>query len=77
MEINEIISNLKAQFGDKIDVAKVTDMLKGQDLSKLSMPEIIAKLQSGGLLGDLDGDGKVESPWEEIKGWFMRLFGKK
>lgn len=76
MEINEIISSLKDKFGDKLDVAKVTEMFKGQDMSKFSITEIIAKVQSGGgIIGDLDGDGKVESPWEELKGKATSMFG--
>lgn len=82
MDINEIIGKLKAQFGNSLDVNKVKEMFKGQDLSKFSMSDIIARVKSGGaILGDLDGDGKVESPWEEIKGkasdMFGGLFGKK
>lgn len=77
MDIKEVIVQLKQKFGDKVDVTKVTELLKGQDLSKMSMPEIIAKVKGGSFLGDLDGDGKVESPLEEIKGKLGGLFGKK
>lgn len=82
MDINDVISKLKAQFGNSLDVNKVKEMFKGQDLSNFSMADIIARVKSGGaILGDLDGDGKVESPWEEIKGkassMFGGLFGKK
>ncbi len=76
MDISEIISSLKDKFGDKLDVAKVTEMFKGQDMSKLSMTEIIAKVKTGGgILGDLDGDGVVENPLEELKGKASKLFG--
>lgn len=75
MEISEVITKLKDQFGDKINVAKITEMFKGQDLSKFSMSEIIAKVKEGGLLGDLDGDGKVENVLDELKGKASDLLG--
>lgn len=75
MEISEVITRLKDQFGDKINVAKITEMFKGQDMGKLSMSEIIAKVKDGGLLGDLDGDGKVESVLDELKGKASGLLG--
>lgn len=77
MELNTIIATLKEKFGDKLDVSKVKEMFKGQDLSKFSFQDIVEKVKSGGLLGDLDGDGKVESTFEEIKGKIGGLFGKK
>ena len=76
MEINEIIGQLKEKFGDKVDVTKVTEMFKGKDTGKFSFAEIVEKVKEGGLLGDLDGDGKVESAFEEIKGKIGGLFGK-
>lgn len=76
MEFTEIISSLKEKFGDKLDVSKVTKMLKSPGGDKLSMSEIIEKVKGGGFLGDLDGDGKVESAFEEIKGKIGGLFGK-
>lgn len=76
MEIKEIIANLKDKYGDKINVEKVTAMLKGHDTGKLSMTDVMAKLKDGGLLGDLDGDGKVESALDEVKGKLGSLFGK-
>lgn len=75
MEISEVINKLKEQFGDKINVAKITEMFKGQDMGKFSMSEIIAKVKEGGLLGDLDGDGKVENVLDELKGKASDLLG--
>lgn len=76
MDISEIIGTLKDKFGDKLDVAKVTEMFKGQDMSKFSITEIIAKVKSGGgIIGDLDGDGKVEGAWEELKGKASGMLG--
>lgn len=75
MDIQEITATLKDKFGDKLDMTKVTELFKGQDTSKFSMQEIIEKIKSGGLLGDLDGDGKVESAFEEIKGKAAQMFG--
>lgn len=76
MEISEIINNLKEKFGDKLDVAKVKEMLQNEKGKMPSMSEIIAKLKSGGLLGDLDGDGKVESTMDELKGKIGGMFHK-
>lgn len=75
MELNEIITQLKDKFGDKIDVTKVTEMLKGSDHSNMSLTDIIAKIKDGGLLGDLDGDGVKEGFVEEIKGKASEMLG--
>ena len=40
------------------------------------MSEIIEKVKSSGLIGDLDGDGVQESVIEEIKGKIGGIFGK-
>lgn len=77
MDIQSIMAELKAKFGDKFDVATVTEKLKGIDTSKFSMDEIVEKLKGKGLVGDLDGDGVQESAFEEIKGKVSGLFGKK
>lgn len=75
MEINEIISQLKDKFGNSINVEQITEKLKGFDHSKMSCTEIIAKLKDGNILGDLDGDGKVESTIDELKGKASKMFG--
>ncbi len=51
-------------------------MLQNEQGKMPSMSEIIAKVKSGGLLGDLDGDGKVESTMDEIKGKIGGMFHK-
>lgn len=76
MDIQNIISELTSKFGGKFDIAAVTEHLKGIDTSKFSMTEIIEKVKSEGLIGDLDGDGVKESAFEEIKGKLGSLFGK-
>lgn len=76
MEIQSIIAQLKDKFGDKIDVATITEKLKGMDLGNFSMTEIIEKVKGAGLIGDLDGDGVKESVIDEIKGKIGDLFGK-
>lgn len=68
MEINEIISQLKDKFGNSVNVEQITEKLNGFDHSKMSFTEIVAKLKDGNILGDLDGDGKVESTIDELKG---------
>lgn len=75
MDIQEIIKNLQAKFGDKFDTAKVSNMLSGMDLGKFNMSQITSKLTQAGLLGDLDGDGIAESPIDEIKGKASQIFG--
>ena len=75
MEINELIGQLKDKFGDTVNVSQITEKLKGFDHSKMSFTEIVAKLKEGSLLGDLDGDGKVESTIDEIKGKAAQMFG--
>ncbi|MCI8998081.1 MAG: hypothetical protein HFJ95_03685 [Muribaculaceae bacterium] len=76
MDIQNILSELTSKFGGSFDISAVTEHLKGIDTSKFSMEEIIEKVKSSGLIGDLDGDGVVESPLDEIKGKIGSLFGK-
>ncbi len=76
MDIQNILSELTAKFGNSFDVAAVTEHLKGVDLSNFSMSEIVEKVKGSGLIGDLDGDGVQESVIEEIKGKIGGLFGK-
>lgn len=73
MEITEIIANLKGKFGDKLDVAKVTERLQGFDLKNMNMSDITSKLSD--LVGDLDGDGVKEGLIDEIKGKAGNMFG--
>lgn len=68
MEIQQIISQLQGKFGSSFDVSQVTKLLQGMDLSKISFNDIVAKLASNGLIGDLDGDGVKEGLIDEIKG---------
>ncbi len=75
MEINEIISQLRDKFGDSVNVEQITEKLNGFDHSKMSFTEIVAKLKNGNILGDLDGDGKVESTVDELKGKASEMFG--
>ncbi len=75
MELNEIITQLKDKFGDKLDISKVTELLKGTDHSKMSFTDIVAKIKEGGLLGDLDGDGVEEGLMDEIKGKASQMLG--
>ncbi|MBD5211056.1 MAG: hypothetical protein HDS69_10905 [Bacteroidales bacterium] len=77
MDIQNIISELKTKFGDKLDISAVKEHLKDIDTSKLSFNEIVAKIKSKGLVGDLDGDGVQESAFDEIKGKIGNIFHKK
>lgn len=76
MDIQSIIAELKDKFGDKIDIAAVTEHFKGTDLSNFSMSEIVEKVKGAGFLGDLDGDGVKEGLFDEIKGKIGGIFGK-
>ncbi|WP_289300513.1 hypothetical protein, partial [Xylanibacter muris] len=76
MDIQNIISELQSKFGDKINVSAITEHFKGVDTSKFSITEIIEKVKSAGLVGDLDGDGIKEGVFEEIKGKIGNIFGK-
>ncbi|MCM1505066.1 MAG: hypothetical protein NC127_07710 [Muribaculum sp.] len=76
MDLDNILSELTSKFGGSFDLAAVTEHLKGIDTSKFSMSEIIEKVKSSGLIGDLDGDGVKESAFEEIKGKISDIFGK-
>lgn len=76
MDITSIIAQLKDKFGDKVDVAAVTEHFKGVDTNNFSFSDIIEKVKGKGLVGDLDGDGVEESTFEEIKGKIGSIFGK-
>lgn len=75
MDIQSILSELTSKFGNNFDIAKVTELIKGQDgHENFSITEIIDKVKGAGLLGDLDGDGVKESAIDEIKGKIGNLF---
>ena len=75
MDVQQIITELQAKFGNGIDIAQITKLLNGMDLKNMQMGDIIAKLTQGGLIGDLDGDGKVESLQEELFGKAQSMLG--
>ncbi|MDE6049175.1 MAG: hypothetical protein K2G09_05720, partial [Paramuribaculum sp.] len=56
MDIQDIISQLTAKFGDNFDISKVTDALKGIDLKNLDSSQILSKLHADGLLNNLNLD---------------------
>lgn len=82
MNIQEILSQLTAKFGNSFDVSKVTDMLKTLDLKSLSLTDIISKLSASGLLnnvgGSLDGikDNVINGLKEKAGGMLGGMFGK-
>lgn len=77
MDIQTVLAELTSKFGGNLDISAITKQLQGMDLSKLSMTDIITKVQQSGLIGDLDGDGVQESLIDEIKGKLGGLFGGK
>lgn len=58
MNIQDILSQLTAKFGNSFDISKVTDVLKTLDLKNLSLTDIIGKLHASGLLNNV-GDGAL------------------
>ena len=57
MNIQEILSQLTAKFGNSFDITKVTDALKTFDLKNLSLTDIISKLTASGRLNNAGIDG--------------------
>lgn len=56
MDIQDILSQLTAKFGDNFDISKVSDALKGIDLKNLDFSQILSKLHADGLLSNLNLD---------------------
>ena len=75
MDLNQIIQQVQKQYGAGIDAGQVTKLLEGVDLKNLDFSQIVAMLAKGGLIGDLDGDGKVEPLAEELKGKAEQMLG--
>lgn len=67
MDIQEIIKQLTAKFGNNFDISKVTDVLKTLDLKNLSLPDIISKLSSQGLLENINLDSVKGNVVDELK----------
>ncbi|MDE6394100.1 MAG: hypothetical protein K2K77_02055 [Duncaniella sp.] len=80
MDIQEIIKQLPAKFGDNFDISKVTDVLKTLDLKNLSLPDIISKLGAQGLLENVNLDSVKGNVMDELKnkagGMLGGIFGK-
>lgn len=80
MDIQEIIKQLTAKFGNNFDISKVTDVLKTLDLKNLSLPDIISKLSSQGLLENINLDSVKGNVVDELKnkagGMLGGIFGK-
>lgn len=80
MDIQEIIKQLTAQFGNNFDISKVTDVLKTLDLKNLSFSDIVSKLGSQGLLENINLDSVKGNVVDELKnkagGMLGGIFGK-
>ena len=80
MDIQQIISHLKENFGDNFDIAKVTNALKGIDLKNLNISEIVSKLHADGLLDNVNLDSLkgnvIDNLKEKAGGMLGGLFGK-
>lgn len=75
MNIQEIISQLTAKFGNSFDIAKVTDFLKTIDLKNLSITDIISKLTASGLLKNVTNGG-IEGLKNQAGSMLGGIFGK-
>ena len=80
MDIQNILSQLTAKFGDNFDISKVTEVLKGLDLKNLDFSQIISKLHAAGLLNHVNLDGIKDNVLDELKntagGMLGGMFGK-
>lgn len=80
MDIQDILKQLTAKFGNGFDISKVTDVLKTLDLKNLSLNDIISKLGAQGLLDNaaLDSvkDNVIDSLKSKAGGMLGGMFGK-
>lgn len=80
MNIQEILKQLTAQFGNSFDINKVTETLKTFDLKNLSLTDIISKLNAQGLLKNVNLDsvkGNVLDGLKDKAGSMLGgIFGK-
>lgn len=80
MDIQEIIKQLTAKFGNSFDISKVTDVLKTLDLKNLSLSDIVTKLNAQGLLQNINLDNVKGNVIDELKnkagGMLGGIFGK-
>ncbi len=80
MNVQEILGQLTAKFGDSFDVSKVTEVLKSLDLKNLSFSDIVSKLSSSGLLDKVNIDdvkGNVLNSLKDKAGSMLGgMFGK-
>lgn len=67
MNIQDILGQLTAKFGNSFDVSKVTDLLKTLDLKNLSFSDIVAKLSAGGLLKNVNLDDMKGGVIDDLK----------
>ncbi|MDE6342660.1 MAG: hypothetical protein K2K93_10100 [Muribaculaceae bacterium] len=80
MDIQEILKQLTAKFGDSFDITKVTNLLKTLDLKNLSFTDIVSKLGEQGLLKNVDLESVKGNVLDELKnkagGILGGMFGK-
>ena len=80
MDIQEILKQLTAKFGDSFDITKVTNLLKTLDLKNLSFTDIVSKLGEQGLLKNVDLGNVKGNVLDELKnkagGILGGMFGK-
>lgn len=75
MNIQEILSQLTAKFGNSFDVSKVTDLLKTLDLKNLSLTDIISKLSASGLLNNVGIDDVKGNVIDNLKNQAGSMLG--
>ena len=80
MDVQEIIKQLTAKFGNSFDISKVTEVLKTLDLKNLSFSDIVSKLGSHGLLENVNLDNVKDDLLDGLKskagGMLGGIFGK-
>ena len=67
MDIQEIIKQLTAKFGNNFDSSKVTEVLKTLDLKNLSLTDVISKLGAHGLLENVKLDNMKDNVMDNLK----------
>ncbi len=80
MDLQEILKQLTAKFGDSFDVSKVTEVLKTIDFKNLSFSDIISKLNTHGLLNNINIDNVKDNVLGGLKdkagNMLGNIFGK-
>lgn len=75
MDVQAILSQLTAKFGNSFDIAKVTKVLQGLDLKNFSFADIVSKLHADGLLSNVNLDSVKDNVIDGLKGKAGSMLG--